>query len=733
MKAAVLEVGTRFDAANRPEEYAAVRALAHARFGEAMLAGEANVAAALMLLAAESAYFVARDPEVPSADRAAALLTSLTELSALGAWPFAEGDPRWGGRFMSLATSTALMAARHDWQDPEEKLRVTMALAQLAARLDRAMPPGVELHIDPERGPDVMADVAWLSSSFGIPAVAVKRVETMFAVSKRPIEALVRLLHAARRADDATAHEWAYRMLAEQVVTLRERYRSRAGRLWLAGQLDDRIGAALVEPRIKAAHDARDMFDVAELVKARLLGDDMDSAPTPMADAGARQTAKAAEDELMRFAPRHHPVEPGTAYAELPLVSRLPIGQIDPRSPRAHADAVKRVEAMFAAAGNAGYGKSTGAVRAEEVMALLADDELLVQYFLPYQDLEPSGSFTVVALTRTKVRAVTLDSLEPLGSRWRSAVDGASPLDFSMYTSAVANLRAAIRREDDQTTEEYARRLYDWLIGPVVELGFDPAKFSRLILVPHSVFHAVPFAALRSPQGPYLVESTALTTVPSAGLWARQVRRERRPISTLLAVENPAHGDPALADLGGAAREIRRVRAATAKLEQTHLDGPRATESAVRQALPGKGIVHIAAHGEFPEVNALDLHRIRLGADTAHDGRLLADELRSLDLRATRLCVLSVCDGGIYRFGPGDEPYGLLPALFAAGVENVLGALWPVHDELGAEFMIELYKHVLEAGPAEAVRRACRTFIADGARPLYWAAFALSGPGRAIA
>jgi CHAT domain-containing protein len=197
-------------------------------------------------------------------------------------------------------------------------------------------------------------------------------------------------------------------------------------------------------------------------------------------------------------------------------------------------------------------------------------------------------------------------------------------------------------------------------------------------------------------------------------------------------VENPSHGDPALRELNEAKLEVERVRKSLAHLRQTHLAGADATEGAVCEALPGKSIVHVVAHGEFPEVDALNVHRIRLAPDATSDGRLHADEVRGLDLTATRLFVLSVCDGSIYRYGPGDEPYGLVPALLAAGVENIVGAQWPVHDELGTELMIELYKHVFRGTIADALQKACLTFINDGIKPVYWAAYTLSGAGRAI-
>jgi CHAT domain-containing protein len=139
----------------------------------------------------------------------------------------------------------------------------------------------------------------------------------------------------------------------------------------------------------------------------------------------------------------------------------------------------------------------------------------------------------------------------------------------------------------------------------------------------------------------------------------------------------------------------------------------------------------ISTHGEFPEDDALDMQRILLAASSEHDGSLHAEEIRALDLRAARLITLSVCNGSLYRFGPGDEPYGLLPAFLVAGAENVISTFWAIEDDIGRLFMEAFYGHLASGdGPAEALRQSGREFRADGALTRQWSAFSCVGPGR---
>jgi CHAT domain-containing protein len=115
------------------------------------------------------------------------------------------------------------------------------------------------------------------------------------------------------------------------------------------------------------------------------------------------------------------------------------------------------------------------------------------------------------------------------------------------------------------------------------------------------------------------------------------------------------------------------------------------------------------------------------------DGSVNAASVRTLKLTSTPLVVLSVCNGGLYRIGPADEPYGLVPAFLEAGSQNVLGTLWKLDDQFGKDFMVEFYSHVVQDGRAEAYRKACVHFLKKDEDVRNWAAFVLVGPGRPFA
>jgi CHAT domain-containing protein len=96
-------------------------------------------------------------------------------------------------------------------------------------------------------------------------------------------------------------------------------------------------------------------------------------------------------------------------------------------------------------------------------------------------------------------------------------------------------------------------------------------------------------------------------------------------------------------------------------------------------------------------------------------------------LANTRLVTLSVCNGGLVRFGPGDELHGLIPACLSAGAANVLTTLWSVGDSMTALWMRAFYRRLAELGPASAALAATSGMIANGAALRDWAPFVLIG------
>jgi len=194
------------------------------------------------------------------------------------------------------------------------------------------------------------------------------------------------------------------------------------------------------------------------------------------------------------------------------------------------------------------------------------------------------------------------------------------------------------------------------------------------------------------------------------------------------------------------------------------LTGAQATEAAIKQ-LRGPLILHVATHGFFladrksatPNRSGLGLDEgaaglkltqdaftenplLRAGLILAginqnqsgpgEDGVLTALETAELNLRETKLVVLSACDTGLGEVKNGDGVYGLRRALALAGSESQVMSLWQVADKATRELMVGYYTGLQRGeGRSEALRNVQLQMLRSRERrhPYYWAGFIQSG------
>ena len=212
------------------------------------------------------------------------------------------------------------------------------------------------------------------------------------------------------------------------------------------------------------------------------------------------------------------------------------------------------------------------------------------------------------------------------------------PGDRATLVTEVRDYRKAIAEQAplDQI-EERSRKLYDRLLATVR----PEIRGERVLIVPHDVLHYLPFAALRTPDGHWLVEDFALGTLPSASVLKYLAGKGTQAPSAVFAVGNPDMG------AGLALRYAERE----ARLVSQHYPGTtvlvrgEATEAKVKAISPGAGLIHLATHGELSEVDPMASALLFVAGD-GEDGRLEVRELFGLELNA-RLVVLSACETGL--------------------------------------------------------------------------------------
>lgn len=296
-------------------------------------------------------------------------------------------------------------------------------------------------------------------------------------------------------------------------------------------------------------------------------------------------------------------------------------------------------------------------------------------------------------------------------------------INFQNLSNTITKFRKFASLNDPHP--DTLQQLHQWLIVPLK----PHLTNSKLIIVPHSKLHYIPFSAFTDGQK-YLIDSYTLSTLPSANVlrYLSKKKEGKSQIKSVLALGNPSPLAP-LSKLRYAAEEVKNI----AKIYNTKpLIGKYATESILRAKSKEAGIIHIAAHGEYNDKNplfsALHLTPAKNGSD---DGRLEVNEIYELDLtKATNLVVLSACKTQVGEQNRGDEVVALNRAFIYAGTPSVIASLWDVDDKTTALLMKRFYEN-LKAGnsKAESLRQAQIEIRKEYPHPNSWAAFSLTGDG----
>ena len=719
--------------AGTSEQYAAVRETCADLTGKAAQIGAADLAFRSSVLGADCAFFAFQEPGQGGAGGGKPwLLQCLNDLASAPATPDAPEVAQTFRKFVSLLTAAAQEAMElFPFDDPQ----VVDILARLAALSEQVIPADFDFGDYPADTDRTASILAILSGRHGSAASADARLAWLCARTERAgdldgfVDALFQRYQLWRHAGASPAQMGGLRdVLLGLGDSLRGRFRSRAGRLWAGQELEAVQGELLHDALRDEAMPPNALLEAMDAGKARTLLDRLTDAPLPLLDPAADARAEALERQMLAFAPED-PAQETLVRAEMRLVSQLSLGTAWDRAERR--TVLTELEALYAGS-LSGFQGVTPGVPAGQVRTALQPGEVLIEYFLPHHRTHPALSLWVAVTTpaETRVVPVPLDHL-PMGAFIGGMViDGRQPVASSPLGDLVIDTRVAIQRGADGEARRGLDALAALLVAPVVALGLEPQDSRHWIIVPHGVLHYVPFAALSRPGGRWLIQDVALSVAPSASVWHTLQARAATPPTSFLGLADAVLDDSGLPPLKHAAREVEGIRRSLSALDCTTLTREAATEGALRSLAPQKSLIHVATHGEFPEEDAIDFHRVLLSATATDDGRVHAAEVRAWDLRGTGLFALSVCNGGLYRFGPGDEPYGLIEALLAAGARNVLGTLWPLEDAVGSAFMRDFYRHLLATGPAEALRQSSAQFIADGALIQHWAAFALVGPAR---
>ncbi len=294
--------------------------------------------------------------------------------------------------------------------------------------------------------------------------------------------------------------------------------------------------------------------------------------------------------------------------------------------------------------------------------------------------------------------------------------------------------------------------LYRLLIVPV-ERWLPSQPGSLLTIEGHGPLLMLPFAALRDPNGRYMLERFELHSIPAVSLLPFTERKKSLgdgKAANYLLVASPAPlpdgpGGKPLPMLPGARSEIAAVARLLPSSSVTILQDRDAAEQRVAELAARSSVIHMATHGVIREEDPLGsfLALGRSGSGARDDGMLTAQKVYGLELHAD-LVFLSACRSGLGRVS-GDGINGLTRAFLYAGTPSVIASLWDVSDETSGRLVTAFYRawlggsdkaralrsaqlHLLNALRAgKVVIRTPYGNVALGEDPVLWASFVLEG------
>jgi CHAT domain-containing protein len=385
----------------------------------------------------------------------------------------------------------------------------------------------------------------------------------------------------------------------------------------------------------------------------------------------------------------------------------------------------------------------------------------------------PTGTTRYLAFVLTADEQVTLMDL------------GEATTLEQQIGQALEDLRVAQKRQDRLSIARSVASLTKLSSSVWVPLTGALGNVDQVLLSPDGLLNLVPFAALPTKDGHFLLEQYRLAYVTSGRELVGTQGRDFSPTTDLLLAANPVfdlkaasvdgaggalrsrdfrgHFNP----LPGTEREAKEIPPLLAAEETNKLVmvGTSATEAVVKNTRSPR-ILHLATHGFFLEDEPVPVENpltrlastlpvpapvmnyenplVRSGlafAGANHagqitegdDGILTALEITGMDLYGTDLVVLSACETAVGDVHTGEGVFGLRRAFALAGAKNLLMSLWPVDDEVTADQMKAFYRNLQTLSPADALRQAQLETIQQlkaqygVANPGLWAPFILQG------
>jgi len=274
------------------------------------------------------------------------------------------------------------------------------------------------------------------------------------------------------------------------------------------------------------------------------------------------------------------------------------------------------------------------------------------------------------------------------------------------------------------------------------------------------VYNSINVNTLLKDDQSYIIDQGNIVLIPNSKILASGFVREielKQNQHVALLIGSPEYGNAEiLAPLPGTKVEVENISVLLSKsnVSTKIFTGSEASEQNLK-SISDPSLLHIATHGYF--LSDVDLTRgmtmgvqvskakenpllrsglMLAGAATTmsnelaiggtNNGMLNSYEAMSLDLKDTKLVIMSACETGTGEIVNGEGVYGLSRAFQVAGAQKIIMSLWKVDDTATEQLMTAFYSEwILTKDPQKAFLEAQRNVKKNFPEPYYWGAFVL--------
>jgi CHAT domain-containing protein len=322
------------------------------------------------------------------------------------------------------------------------------------------------------------------------------------------------------------------------------------------------------------------------------------------------------------------------------------------------------------------------------------------------------GTLHVFVITRDGLRHVAIDSLAALQR------------DVESWLAELKNTGGGRRFRGG----DLGARLYNRLVQPIQTAA---AGTSEWVVVPDGIFALLPFESLYADVHgeQWLVETTTISYRFSSRLLGENTAGlKTEGILSFAPFGNS--GADSFPRLPASREEISGLQGAS------YIDN-QATKERFLSSINRFPIVHLATHAVSSMDNAAASYIAFYPAKrNAIDNRLFLEELYGLNLRNTRLVIISACETGQGEVAPQEGVISLARAFAYAGCGSTVNSLWKADDKATSTILRGFYTYLRRGETkARALQLAKMDYLKSDAidkSPAFWAHLVLTGDSSAL-